>query len=101
MLGAAMGALMVFNLLRAMRSAEAAGVSAVAGGLAEANLPIIIAIYFGIVVGFVGLMFLVATIVPLPASFRTKRSYVFFFNDTPTTEIYTLSLHDALPPPSF
>src|SRR3712207_8113174 len=23
--------------------------------------------------------------------------YVFFFNDTPTTEIYTLSLHDALP----
>src|SRR5258708_10627844 len=28
---------------------------------------------------------------PLPASF------VFFFNDTATTEIYTLSLHDALP----
>src|SRR3712207_7765947 len=30
-----------------------------------------------------------------------KRSYkllpVFFFNDTATTEIYTLSLHDALP----
>src|SRR5688572_33194823 len=24
-------------------------------------------------------------------------STVFFFNDTPTTEIYTLSLHDALP----
>src|SRR5688572_32516659 len=24
-------------------------------------------------------------------------SYLFFFNDTPTTEIYTLSLHDALP----
>src|SRR5438874_3868700 len=24
-------------------------------------------------------------------------SYFFFFNDTPTTEIYTLSLHDALP----
>src|SRR5437764_13180378 len=23
--------------------------------------------------------------------------FVFFFNDTPTTEIYTLSLHDALP----
>ena len=56
MLGAAMGALMVFNLLRAMRYAEAAGVSAVAGGLAEANLPIIIALYFGIVVGFVGLV---------------------------------------------
>src|SRR5256885_12660500 len=29
----------------------------------------------------------------------TKRagSYFFFFNDTATTEIYTLSLHDALP----
>src|SRR5947209_17155396 len=29
-----------------------------------------------------------------------SRSYsflLFFFNDTPTTEIYTLSLHDALP----
>src|SRR5206468_12598926 len=25
------------------------------------------------------------------------RIYVFFFNDTATTEIYTLSLHDALP----
>jgi len=23
--------------------------------------------------------------------------YFFFFNDTATTEIYTLSLHDALP----
>src|SRR5256885_11830331 len=29
---------------------------------------------------------------------RTLRSsFVFFFNDTATTEIYTLSLHDALP----
>src|SRR5688572_32690449 len=26
-----------------------------------------------------------------------RRSTSFFFNDTPTTEIYTLSLHDALP----
>src|SRR6266581_8353785 len=25
------------------------------------------------------------------------RAYLFFFNDTATTEIYTLSLHDALP----
>src|SRR5258706_5323273 len=32
--------------------------------------------------------------VPLPASFY---SLFFFFNDTATTEIYTLSLHDALP----
>src|SRR3970282_2344355 len=27
----------------------------------------------------------------------TDASLVLFFNDTPTTEIYTLSLHDALP----
>src|SRR2546429_10016759 len=26
-----------------------------------------------------------------------QMSYFFFFNDTATTEIYTLSLHDALP----
>ena len=26
-----------------------------------------------------------------------KKSIYFFFNDTATTEIYTLSLHDALP----
>src|SRR5256884_5883998 len=36
------------------------------------------------------------------ASFHTifqllHRSFFFFFNDTATTEIYTLSLHDALP----
>src|SRR5689334_24701847 len=28
---------------------------------------------------------------------RTRTAVVFFFNDTATTEIYTLSLHDALP----
>src|SRR2546422_6005254 len=28
---------------------------------------------------------------------RPSLSFVFFFNDTATTEIYTLSLHDALP----
>src|SRR3712207_9091493 len=27
----------------------------------------------------------------------SRYSFVFFFNDTATTEIYTLSLHDALP----
>src|SRR5258707_2886198 len=32
---------------------------------------------------------------PSPAS--TSRLRFFFFNDTATTEIYTLSLHDALP----
>src|SRR5256886_8900330 len=28
---------------------------------------------------------------------RSQISFFFFFNDTATTEIYTLSLHDALP----
>src|SRR5439155_26529862 len=28
---------------------------------------------------------------------RRLTSYLFFFNDTPTSDIYTLSLHDALP----
>src|SRR2546430_17146705 len=32
------------------------------------------------------------TLLPLPSRF-----VFFFFNDTATTEIYTLSLHDALP----
>src|SRR2546430_5267754 len=29
--------------------------------------------------------------------YQQKKSTFFFFNDTATTEIYTLSLHDALP----
>src|SRR2546430_12650988 len=30
-------------------------------------------------------------------SFQAESVFFFFFNDTATTEIYTLSLHDALP----
>src|SRR5260221_10913099 len=33
---------------------------------------------------------------PVSVTFRITR-WFFFFNDTATTEIYTLSLHDALP----
>src|SRR5256885_37580 len=33
----------------------------------------------------------------LEAGLRSFPSFFFFFNDTATTEIYTLSLHDALP----
>src|SRR2546429_5040098 len=32
-----------------------------------------------------------------PRRFRSPLFFFFFFNDTATTEIYTLSLHDALP----
>src|SRR5215471_20762184 len=38
-------------------------------------------------------MYGVSKAVPLQVSFV----FCFFFNDTATTEIYTLSLHDALP----
>src|SRR5439155_22606895 len=31
------------------------------------------------------------------STITTSISFLFFFNDTATTEIYTLSLHDALP----
>src|SRR5215475_11968996 len=34
---------------------------------------------------------------PRRISRRPRKSAFFFFNDTATTEIYTLSLHDALP----
>src|SRR5215813_5451484 len=34
-----------------------------------------------------------------PPKFCPTVSFVFFFNDTATPEIYTLSLHDALPIP--
>src|SRR5271157_5948632 len=33
----------------------------------------------------------------MPAASASELSVFFFFNDTATTEIYTLSLHDALP----
>src|SRR3989441_4930855 len=36
-------------------------------------------------------------LVCLPLSASRSFSFFFFFNDTATTEIYTLSLHDALP----
>src|SRR5437868_1597883 len=34
---------------------------------------------------------------PFPRLSPPQRASFFFFNDTATTEIYTLSLHDALP----
>src|SRR2546422_11451981 len=34
---------------------------------------------------------------PFSTSASSSFSFFFFFNDTATTEIYTLSLHDALP----
>src|SRR5476649_2788478 len=39
----------------------------------------------------------IACFFPFQVLLRHVLVYVFFFNDTATTEIYTLSLHDALP----
>src|SRR5271166_7144016 len=44
----------------------------------------------------VGVSIIVFVIVLLQLALYTS-VYFFFFNDTATTEIYTLSLHDALP----
>src|SRR5256885_6817790 len=42
-------------------------------------------------------MFVTSGTVVYSIGFRPVCSSFFFFNDTATTEIYTLSLHDALP----
>src|SRR6266496_5534934 len=36
-------------------------------------------------------------VIPLLSEVTDRTPFCFFFNDTATTEIYTLSLHDALP----
>src|SRR5437588_7731968 len=44
------------------------------------------------------MLLLQSFLMPLSYYFRfSPSSFFFFFNDTATTEIYTLSLHDALP----
>ena len=40
---------------------------------------------------------LLVSLLLLLLSLSLSFSFLFFFNDTATTEIYTLSLHDALP----
>jgi len=54
-LGAAVSALFLINVFRAMRNAETAGVAAVAAGIREANFPILITLYLGVVLGFAGI----------------------------------------------
>lgn len=56
MFGAALCAIVLTRVLEAMRHAEAAGIGAVAGGMAEANMAITISLYFGIGIGFVGIL---------------------------------------------
>ncbi len=53
-LGAAISALMLINVFRAMRNAEAAGFGAVSAAIREANLPVVVTLYLGVILGFIG-----------------------------------------------
>jgi hypothetical protein len=55
-LGAAGSAFLFINLMRAMREAESAGIAAVARGIGEANLVIVVTLYLAIVVGLIGIV---------------------------------------------
>lgn len=56
LIGEAICAVLLIRVLEAMRHAEAAGIAAVTGGMAEANLTMTIALYFGLFVGFIGIV---------------------------------------------
>jgi hypothetical protein len=55
-LGAALSALLFINVMQAMRNAESAGIAAVAGGMSEANLAVVLTLYLAIFVGFIGII---------------------------------------------
>ncbi|HEY3102140.1 MAG TPA: hypothetical protein VGJ69_01020 [Pyrinomonadaceae bacterium] len=55
-LGAAISGLSLINVLRAMRNAESAGIAAVAAGISEANVAVVVSLYLAIIVGFVGVV---------------------------------------------
>jgi hypothetical protein len=52
-LGASLSAFLLYRVLEAMRLAEHAGISAVTGGLAEANVPVLVGLYAAIAGGFI------------------------------------------------
>src|SRR5438128_939141 len=54
-------------------------------------------IEFSLQIKFIGLLATAALVLMGGYSVRHIPLVAFFFNDTATTEIYTLSLHDALP----
>ena len=55
-LGAAVSAMLLLSVLRAMRNAEAAGIGAVAGGISEANVAILVTLYLAIFIGGAGVV---------------------------------------------
>ena len=59
MLGAVLSAILLMRVMEGMRNAESAGIAAVAAGIAEADLAIIIALCLAIFVGFIGIVVIV------------------------------------------
>src|ERR1051325_10966513 len=59
MLGAAANAILLMGVMNAMRNAESAGIGAVAGGMAEAHLSIVISGYLAIFVMAIGIIVIV------------------------------------------
>ena len=55
-LGAGVSAMLLLSVLRAMRNAEGAGIGAVAAGISEANLAILVTLYLAIIVGGAGVV---------------------------------------------
>ena len=54
--GAAVSAWLFVGVMEAMKNAESAGIAAVAGGMAEANLTVVITLYLAIFVGLIGVI---------------------------------------------
>jgi hypothetical protein len=54
--GSALSALLFVGVLRAMRYAEAAGIAAISGGMSEANIAIVAALYLAVFVGLIGIV---------------------------------------------
>src|SRR5688572_24718577 len=55
-LGVGVSAMLLLSVLRAMRNAEGAGIGAVAAGISEANIAILVTLYLAIVVGAAGVV---------------------------------------------
>lgn len=73
---AALSAILFIGVMRAMRMAESAGIGALSGGMAEATLPMLVALYLAIFVEVVGI---VVAIVRMFMSTTTASPSAWFF----------------------
>ena len=76
MLGAALSAILIMGVMNAMRNAEAAGIGAVAGGMAEANRSIVIALYLAV---FLMTISMIVAIIRIFTATKTVAPSVWFF----------------------